>query len=172
MSSEQPARDTADDVEAATTTTTTDGAPTTEEARREAEQRELEEQIAATLNNIQLSRGLEELVDGEEFSEEDVEQLGEVLDGCDDEYKNLFATLDQLGSCLDEVETRNDTLNTRVDDLLQMMESTQRQREASLKNWTLEANQVMEDLVRSQDVVRSQNERNGGGEGEGGGESS
>ena len=61
----------------------------------------MEEQISTTLNNIQLSRGVEDLIEGE-FSEEDVEQLEDVLDGCDSEYKNLFATLDQLGSCLDE----------------------------------------------------------------------
>ena len=48
------------------------------------------------------------------------------------------------------METRNDTLNTRVDDLLQMMESSQRDREQSLKNWTLEANKVMDDLNRLQ----------------------
>ena len=84
-------------------TTTIPSADEDEDARREEQQRESEEQIAATLSNIQLSRGVEELVDGEEFTKEDVEQLEEVLDGCDNEYKNLFATLDQLGSCLDEV---------------------------------------------------------------------
>ena len=92
-----------------TTTTTTTTAPeepestaADEELRREEEQRQLEEQIAATLSNIQLSRGVDGLIEGD-FNEEDVEQLEEVLDGCDNEYKNLFATLDQLGSCLDEV---------------------------------------------------------------------
>jgi len=155
MSSQQTAPDATEAVEPTTTTTEEETTLTEEELRREEEQRQLEEQIAATLSNIQLSRGVDELIEGE-FSEEDVEQLEEVLDGCDSEYKNLFATLDQLGSCLDEVETRNDTLNTRVDDLLQMMESTQRHREESLKNWTLEANKVMEDLNRIQ------NEKNGG----------
>lgn len=146
MSSEQIAP-TTEEVEVSETTEAPE--PASEEARREEEQRRLEEQISTTLNNIQLSRGVEDLIDGE-FSEEDVEQLEDVLDGCDSEYKNLFATLDQLGSCLDEVETRNDTLNTRVDDLLQMMESSQRDREQSLKNWTLEANKVMDDLNRLQ----------------------
>lgn len=117
----------------------------------EEEQRLLEEQISATLSNIQLSRGVDEIIELEgDFTEEDVEQLEDVLDGCDNEYKNLFATLDQLGSCLDEVENRNDTLNTRVDDLLKMMEDSQRDREQSLKNWTLEANKVMDDLNRLQ----------------------
>jgi len=146
MSSEQIAP-TTEEVEVSETTEAPE--PASEEARREEEQRRLEEQISTTLNNIQLSRGVEDLIEGE-FSEEDVEQLEDVLDGCDSEYKNLFATLDQLGSCLDEVETRNDTLNTRVDDLLQMMESSQRDREQSLKNWTLEANKVMDDLNRLQ----------------------
>lgn len=67
-------------------TTTIPSADEDEDARREEQQRESEEQIAATLSNIQLSRGVEELVDGEEFTEEDVEQLEEVLDGCDNEY--------------------------------------------------------------------------------------
>ena len=89
-------------MEPTTTTTEEETTLTEEELRREEEQRQLEEQIAATLSNIQLSRGVDELIEGE-FSEEDVEQLEEVLDGCDSEYKNLFATLDQLGSCLDEV---------------------------------------------------------------------
>jgi len=163
MSSQQAAPDATEVEETTTTTTTSTTAPeeqeptaADEELRREEEQRQLEEQIAATLSNIQLSRGVDGLIEGD-FNEEDVEQLEEVLDGCDNEYKNLFATLDQLGSCLDEVETRNDTLSTRVDDLLQMMESSQRQREESLKNWTLEANKVMEDLTRVQ------NEKNPGG---------
>jgi len=121
------------------------------ETSREEEQRLLEEQISATLSNIQLSRGGDEIVELEEdFTEEDVEHLEDVLEGCDNEYKNLFATLDQLGSCLDEVENRNDTLNTRVDDLLKTMEDSQRDRERSLKNWTLEANKVMDDLNRLQ----------------------
>ena len=76
-------------------------AQSSEEARRE-EQRRLEEQISATLNNIQLSRGVDEIIEGD-YSEEDVEQLEDDLEGCDGEYTNLFATLDQLGSCLDEV---------------------------------------------------------------------
>lgn len=64
----------------------------------------MEEQISATLSNIQLSRGVDEITELEgDFTEEDVEHLEDVLDGCDNEYKNLFATLDQLGSCLDEV---------------------------------------------------------------------
>lgn len=146
MSSEQTAPDAVQEVDASQPTESE--AQSSEEARRE-EQRRLEEQISATLNNIQLSRGVDEIIEGD-YSEEDVEQLEDVLEGCDGEYTNLFATLDQLGSCLDEVETRNDTLNTRVDDLLEMMNSSQRDREASLKNWTQEANKVMDDLNRLQ----------------------
>lgn len=146
MSSEQTAPDAVQEVDASQPTESE--AQSSEEARRE-EQRRLEEQISATLNNIQLSRGVDEIIEGD-YSEEDVEQLEDDLEGCDGEYTNLFATLDQLGSCLDEVETRNDTLNTRVDDLLEMMNSSQRDREASLKNWTQEANKVMDDLNRLQ----------------------
>jgi len=147
MSSEQTAPDEIVEVEASQTAEPE--AQSEERRRREEEQRRLEDQISATLNNIQLSRGVDDIIEGD-FTEEDVEQLADVLDGCDGEYKNLFATLDQLGSCLDEVENRNDTLNSRVDDLLQMMESSHRDREQSLKNWTQEANKVMDDLNRLQ----------------------
>jgi len=113
---------------------------------------DVEAEISESLNDIQLSHEQDQrhapgqddfqIDEGDDNFEGDAQDQEYVLelDSCDDEYKSLFATLDQLGSCLDEVESRNDVVNTNVDDLLAAMAKAQEKREKSLKKWTSEAN--------------------------------